>query len=149
VRAPGRIQVTNNDLRIATMNTISRLLLSTAAAFLLLANAHAGVMAVDVPRISNGGTGFIGVTESVGQPQRADMHGRWSHDGTSAIPTGAGEASTTVDGRPNIDPNAAALAAHGSMNADTRTMGASASTRDTASSSEPASYTMPAMGTPK
>jgi len=131
------------------MNTTSRLFLSTAAGFLLLANAHAGVMAVDVPRITNGSTGVIGVTESVGQPRRAEAYGRWSHNGTSAIPSGAGEASTMVNGRPNQDPNAAALAAHGGMNADTRTMGASASTRAEISRSAPASYTMPAMGTPK
>ena len=56
------------------MNTTSRLFLSTAAGFLLLANAHAGVLAVDVPRISHVGTGFIGATESIGQLHHA-RHG--------------------------------------------------------------------------
>ena len=38
--------------------------------------AQAGVRTVDVPRITNGGTGYIGLTESAGTPRPA-MHEAW------------------------------------------------------------------------
>jgi hypothetical protein len=79
-------------------------ILCTAATLLALsAGANAGVRAVDVPHITNGGTGYIGLTQSANQPQAVAMATRWhgSADATSSIPLRAGEASTMVDGRPN------------------------------------------------
>lgn len=68
------------------------------------AQAGTHVRAADLPRISNGGTGFIGVTDSAGMTQRP-VTARWNA-ATSAIPLRAGEASTMVDGRPNANPEA-------------------------------------------
>lgn len=74
------------------------------------AQAGTHVRAADLPRISNGGTGFIGVTDSAAMPHRA-VTAQWNAS-TSAIPLRAGEATTMVDGRPNANPEAPM--AHGS-----------------------------------
>lgn len=68
------------------------------------AQAGTHVRAADLPRITNGGTGFIGVTDSAGMPHRP-VTAQWDA-ATSAIPLRAGEASTMVDGRPNANPEA-------------------------------------------
>lgn len=93
------------------------------------AAAQAGITfkAAELPRISNGGTGFVGVTESAGMP-RQPVRVQWTASSTSAVPTHAGEASTFVDGRPNAEPNAPmgadAMAATGDrMHGELRAMG--------------------------
>lgn len=71
------------------------------------AAAHAGtqVRAADLPRISNGGTGFSGVTESVGMAAHRPVTAQWNAN-TTSIPLRAGEATTMVNGRPNANPDA-------------------------------------------
>ena len=88
------------------MARFSNLMLSaTLACCAAAAQAGSAIKSADLPAITNGGTGFIGVTESAGMPgQRYDV--RWSASDTSSIPLQAGEASTLVKGRPNVDPNA-------------------------------------------
>lgn len=100
------------------MNTSAKFLLSAVAACAAL-SAHAGGMnTADSTRITNGGTGFIGVTESYGQPKA-----QWSTADARGITSRAGEATTFVNGRPNQNPEAPGMA----MGAqDTRAMGASA-----------------------
>lgn len=91
---------------------------SVCLAFSLGASA-AGQMS-DSSHITNGGTGYIGLTESAGQPRT--MRAR----PMATLP--AGEATTMVGGRPNVDPNAPSRMA--GWNGDlTRSMGASPSTR--------------------
>lgn len=80
------------------------LILSAAATLLALsAGANAAVNAVDVPRISNGGTGYIGLTDSASQARPMPMVARWNAGAadTSGVPLRAGEASTLVNGQPN------------------------------------------------
>ena len=49
------------------------LILSAAATLLAIsAGANAAVNTVDVPHITNGGTGYIGLTASAGQPRAAE-----------------------------------------------------------------------------
>lgn len=50
--------------------------------------AQAGVRTVDVPRITNGGTGYIGLTESAGTPRPA-MHEAWR--GTATMGSSAAD----------------------------------------------------------
>jgi hypothetical protein len=59
--------------------------------------AQAGVRISDSDRITNGGTGHIGITQSIGQPMPAPMARMTS------VP--AGEATTLVDGQPNVNPD--------------------------------------------
>lgn len=105
------------------MKTPNRLILAAAAAFFSI-GVHAAkpVNAADLPRISNAGTGFIGLTESAGTPRQAYMHSRST---TSSVPNQAGEASTMVDGVPN---QIMATEANGNApRQDLRTMGQSGS----------------------
>jgi hypothetical protein len=106
------------------MRTRSTLLFcSIACAF--MATAQAGVHA-DEARTTNGGTGFIGVTESAGTAWRPDRDLSASASGTSSVPLRAGEASTFVDGQPNQQP----VAPGSGMSApDTRAMGAAPAMR--------------------
>lgn len=78
------------------MHTSLRFILGSAAA-LALASAHATAPA-DAARITNGGTGYIGLTASAGSPRQAVAMA----DTTMALPSG--EASTMVQGRPNAHP---------------------------------------------
>jgi hypothetical protein len=82
--------------------------------------ANAGGQMSDKGRITNGGTGYIGLTESAGQPRHMNSPAR------ASLP--AGEASTMVNGRPNQHPNSpinmAGNDAARTMDA-TRAMGAS------------------------
>ena len=81
------------------------------AAALLASAAHATTLrAADLPRITNGGTGFIGVTDSAGSDWRPAPAARIAAI-TSSIPVTAGEASTVVNGQPNRDPQDPALRA--------------------------------------
>ena len=50
--------------------------------------AQAGVRTVDVPRITNGGTGYIGLTESAGMPRPA-MREAWR--GTATMGSSAAD----------------------------------------------------------
>lgn len=87
------------------MKRFSNLLLcATLACGAAAAQAGTHVRAAELPRISNGGTGFIGVTESAGMPHRP-VTARWNTN-TSRVPLSAGEATTMVDGRPNANPDA-------------------------------------------
>lgn len=133
------------------MKRLSNLMLcATLACGAAAAYAGTGVKATDVPRISNGGTGFIGVTESIGMPSQP-VALRWSASGTSSIPVGAGEASTIVNGRPNEDPNAPGIGndrvgmARAPMTGELRTMGGS---RNDAAMARDSALRHPAWGTP-
>lgn len=101
------------------MTAYSKLLISSAAVCLAVA-ANAGT-AMNAPeaRITNGGTGFIGVMQSADQPRNTNAR-VWmlSAESISRIPSSAGEASTMVNGRPNQDPDAPAT---GSMAASSAT----------------------------
>jgi len=74
------------------------------AATLALATA-AQAMPSGGERITNGGTGFIGVTASAGMPREAFV-ARAPSGATTSVPSQAGEASTFVQGQPNRDPAA-------------------------------------------
>jgi hypothetical protein len=81
------------------MNTLPKLLVTCAAAFLAFgANAGSTASMNDGSRITNGGTGFIGVTESAGQPRMAQHFASMR----------AGEATTMVNGQPNVNTEAPA-----------------------------------------
>jgi hypothetical protein len=107
------------------MTRFSNLMLSaTLACCAAAAQAGTGFTAAEA-RISNGGTGFIGVTESAGMPLHARLSAR-----DSILP--AGEASTLVNGRPNVDPYAPgtgtermASTTRAPMTGELRTMGGS------------------------
>jgi hypothetical protein len=105
------------------MKRFSNLMLgATLACCAAAAQAATTLKAADLPRITNGGTGFIGVTESDGMPpQPVDV--RLSASGTSAIPLRAGEATTIVKGQPNVDPNAPMGMTGNHMKFDARAMG--------------------------
>jgi len=105
------------------MKVATTLALCAAALTASLAQAG-GVRAVDVPRISNGGTGFIGVTESANAPRAQIVPAAMSNN-VSRIPSQAGEASTMVNGRPNGNPDAPTVA--GSTTASSAVMGAGSS----------------------
>ena len=81
------------------MKKLPQLLISCAAAFLAV-GAHAAnsssAATSDGWHITNGGTGFIGVTQSAGQPRAMQR--------VAGMP--AGEATTMIDGRPNANPDA-------------------------------------------
>lgn len=92
------------------MRPSHRLLLCAAAAASFVCVAQATPpRAADLPRITNGGTGFIGLTESAGTDWRPGMATERTATRTSGVPVAAGEASTTVNGQPNRDPNDPAL----------------------------------------
>jgi hypothetical protein len=110
------------------MTRFSNLMLSaTLACCGAAAQAGKTITAADA-RITNGGTGFIGLTESAGMP-RQPFHVRWAADTSPVVP--AGEASTLVKGRPNVDPFAPGMgtystdAAHAPMTGEPRTSGGS------------------------
>lgn len=110
------------------MKRFSNLILCAALACgAVAAQAGTHVRAADLPRISNGGTGFIGVTDPAGMPHRP-VTAQWNA-GTTSIPLRAGEASTMVDGRPNANPDAPMAGARGMADAPMqhalRTMGSS------------------------
>jgi hypothetical protein len=104
------------------------------------AQAAMPVNAADLPRISNGGTGFIGLTESAGAQRRAYQPMRGA---TNSIPAQAGEASTMVGGVPNRHQDTSVAGsgmAQGSDRPELRTMGQSGTMATAAN---------PAWGTPK
>jgi hypothetical protein len=109
--------------------SIHLMLSATLACCAAAAQAGTSLKAADLPRISNGGTGFIGVTESVGM-KRPPADVQWSASGSSAIPLRAGEATTFVNGRPNDNPNAPAAGAMAGdhMQGQLRVMGGSGGT---------------------
>jgi hypothetical protein len=117
------------------MKTISCLLISCATAFVAVsANAGSAASMTDGSHITNGGTGFIGVTQSAGQPRMAQRF--------AAMP--AGEATTMVNGQPNANPDAPAWNAEAQRTAE-RSMGNSAAMKmDTRA----AAARNPAWGTP-
>ncbi len=80
------------------MKTTSAKFLLSVAGVCAALGANAAGMGADSGRITNGGTGFIGVTESYGQPGTVVAGSRMG------MP--AGEASTWVNGRPNQNPEA-------------------------------------------
>jgi len=131
----GRIHLTNHS-KETEMKTSTQLILSAAAAcFSIGVHAAMPVNAADLPRISNGGTGFIGLTDSAGTQRQAYMHSRTT---TSSVPNQAGEASTMVNGVPNQT-----VATDGSVMAarpDLRTIGQSGTAAAAAN---------PSWGTPK
>lgn len=92
------------------MKLQARPLIALAAFATVSALSHAGVRAVDVPRISNGGTGYEQVVAR-DTPRvvfsRADVE-------RSLLPSG--EASTMVNGQPNAHPPVASAV-------DTQVMG--------------------------
>src|SRR6185369_2618638 len=93
--------LTQPTLKGLTMTRFSLLTLSaTLACCAAAAQAGTRFTAADA-RITNGGTGFVGLTESAGMA-RQPVHVRWSADTSPILP--AGEASTFVKGRPNVDP---------------------------------------------
>lgn len=102
------------------METFHRLMLCGVAAAFVSAAQAAPPRAADLPRITNGGTGYIGLTESAGTARRPAMPAERSAMRDSGVPIAAGEASTTVNGQPNRDPNDAAL-----RTPSTQAMGAS------------------------
>jgi hypothetical protein len=117
------------------MNTTSRLLITCATAFVALsANAGSAASMTDGSRITNGGTGFIGVTQSAGQPRMAQRF--------ASMP--AGEATTMVNGQPNANPDAPTWSAEVQRTAE-RSMGNSAGVRMDARA---AAARNPAWGTP-
>lgn len=107
------------------MRLSSHLMLCAAASvFALSAHAATPLRASEVPKISNGGTGFIGITESAGTAWQPEKQLRATAAATSSVPIGAGEASTIVNGQPNRDPSAPSVGAD-----STKTMGGSAAPR--------------------
>lgn len=123
------------------MKTSRQLILCAAFGFTSLA-AHAAmpVNAADLPRISNGGTGFIGLTASAGNPRQAYMP---TQAADSGVPLQAGEASTMVDGVPNrhiASGMVRSAAVEGAARDELRTMGQRGA---------PAAAIHPSWGTPK
>ena len=111
---------------------------STIALFAAIAccaaAAQAGTLkSADIPPITNGGTGFIGVTQSFGMPAQP-FNVRWNATATTPIPLQAGEASTFVQGQPNANPDAPgvnpAAAAGDHVTGNLRTMGNAGSMSD-------------------
>lgn len=92
-------------------------LCAAAAVLSLSAQAGSGVMASEVPRITNGGTGVHTLPASDGMPSQA---WRAPQDGVATTPAQAGEASTMVQGRPNAHP---AMATGMHTPQETRAMG--------------------------
>ncbi|MES3000738.1 MAG: hypothetical protein V4787_08600 [Pseudomonadota bacterium] len=91
------------------MNTATKLLLSSAALFTAFAASAAPAMpGQDAYHQTNGGTGYIGLTESAGQARTMNTDKVWtaSSQMVNRTPTAAGEASTMVNGRPNVNPDA-------------------------------------------
>lgn len=88
------------------------------------ANAGATMNTPAMAPITNGGTGYIGLTDSAGQP-RTSQSRPWmaSTQTTMRVPGSAGEASTMVNGRPNANPDAPGADSMGSASPDLRTMG--------------------------
>lgn len=107
------------------MKRFSNLMLCATLACCAAAAQASTLKAADVPRITNGGTGFIGVTESAGMPAQP-VAVRLGASGTSAIPVRAGEASTIVKGQPNVDPNTPMGMSGDHIKFDARAMGNSA-----------------------
>lgn len=107
------------------MKSFSTLLIGSGILCLsVAAGAGTAVHASQSVPITNGGTGYIGLTESAGQP-RVAAASTWvaSRDAVSRIPNRAGEASTMVNGRPNQDPDAPARDSMGAGKAELRSMG--------------------------
>ena len=100
------------------MNHFSKLLLGASFATLAIASQAASVRAVDVPRISNGGTGFIGVTQSAAAPEVMTYADRT----VQRVSSMSGEATTMVNGQPNVNPEAPMTGS--APAADVRSMGA-------------------------
>ena len=124
------------------MNTFSKFLIISGALCLgAAANAGTTTSASDASHITNGSTGYIGLTQSAGEP-RSSYTRMWvaSSQGVSGIPTGAGEASTMVGGRPNLDPNAPMRGSMSADRADLRAMGNSHSMAGEADVTTPAAY---------
>ena len=111
------------------MKRSTHLMLSASLACCAAAvQAGTTIKAADLPRISNGSTGFIGVTESVGM-KRPPADVQWSASGSSAIPLRAGEATTFVHGRPNENPDVPAGGMAGDrMQGQLRVMGSGGGT---------------------
>lgn len=85
-------------------SSCAKLILCTFGACAAL-GANAAGMGAESGRITNGGTGFIGVTDSYGQPKALVAQ--------SQMRLPSGEASTLVNGRPNQNPEAPGAMAGG------------------------------------
>jgi hypothetical protein len=114
-------------------SSCAKLILCALGACAALGASAAG-MGADNARITNGGTGFIGVTESYGQPGTVAAGSR------RGMP--AGEASTWVNGRPNENPEAPGMATGG---VQTQSMGNTGMSPQTG---VPAGARHPSWGTP-
>lgn len=113
------------------MKTSTQLLIGSCALGLALAaSAGTALNGDDTSRISNGGTGYIGLTQSAGQPRAMGV----KH--VAAVPSG--EASTMVGALPNANPDAGARTG---MTPRLQTMGNAGSPRDAAARN-------PSWGTP-
>ena len=131
------------------MKTFPQLLAASCALGLALAaNAGTAMNGDDTSRITNGGSGFIGVTQSVGQPRRVET-AMWmpSAQSVERYPTRAGEASTMVNGRPNANPDAPALGAMAARTNELQSMGNRAG-MSAASTAMTGAARNPAWGTP-
>lgn len=106
----------------------AKLILCALGAFAAL-GANAMGTAADSGRITNGGTGFIGVTESYGQPKAMVAQ--------SQMRLPSGEASTFVNGRPNANPEAPGTAMGGVQTQAMGNTGMSAQTGVRASARNP------------
>jgi hypothetical protein len=133
--ARSRIEWTNHFKGEPSMNISSQFLV-IAGALALAASANASTTTMsDTARITNGGTGYVGLTQSVAEP-----HSRWARGSNYGIPNSAGEASTMVDGRPNVDINAPKSVATRMRPADLRAMGSSHSMAGEADVATPATH---------
>lgn len=81
------------------MKTSSAKIILCALGACAALGANATGMGADSARITNGGTGFIGVTQSYESRQAYAVEGRQAR-----LP--AGEATTMINGRPNQNPEA-------------------------------------------
>ncbi|MEO5672412.1 MAG: hypothetical protein ABIR26_17125 [Ramlibacter sp.] len=116
------------------MKTSSQLLIASCAMGLAMAaSAGTAMNGDDTSRITNGGTGYIGLTQSAGQPRPMPMKF------VAALPSG--EASTLVGGRPNTNPDAPAWTAMAPRTAELQSMGNIGSARSAAARN-------PSWGTP-
>jgi hypothetical protein len=115
-----RIEATTNQPRSDFMNATRTTIFGLACACAAFGfNAQAASGASDDWHMTNGGTGFVGVTQSAGQPRHKMMMDKSAY-------MRSGEASTMMNGQPNVNPdapmwNAKAMSAH-----ERQTMGAQA-----------------------
>jgi hypothetical protein len=97
---------------------ITRKLIMTAGALCMAVGANAA------NDITNGGTGYIGLTESAGQPRAMQSRTKaFAANSTMSFPSAAGEATTMVNGRPNANPDAPSANSMANPRSELRSMG--------------------------